>query len=373
MNINIISSKEYKDLLKDIKSRINNSQIKAAISVNQELLKLYWSLGKTITEKQKATKWGEGLITQLSKDLNTEFSHMKGFSERNLFYIQKWYLFYSQSLKKLPQVVAVLEKSIKLPQVVAVNKKRKEYEIMIDLVTQIPWGHNREIITKCKELQEALFYVIECIQNNWSRNVLLHQIESNLFKRKGKAITNFQLTLPKAQSDLAEQTLKDPYNFDFLTLTHEIQEREFEKGLTDHITKFLLELGAGFAFVGRQYQLEVEEEIFYIDLLFYHVKLHCYVVVELKTGKFLPEYAGKLNFYLSIVDDKLKTKQDQASIGILICKQKNKVVAEYALKDMTKPIGITEYKFTERIPTMFKESLPSIEELEKGLERKEKK
>jgi predicted nuclease of restriction endonuclease-like (RecB) superfamily len=373
MNTKIISSREYKDLLKDIKSRINSSQMKAAVSVNQELLKLYWSLGKIITEKQKMTKWGEGLIEQLSKDLNAEFSRMKGFSERNLFYIQKWYLFYNQSLKKLPQLVAVIEKSIKLPQVVAVNKKRRDQEMTIELVTLIPWGHNREIITKCKDLQEALFYVIECARNNWSRNVLLHQIESSLFKRKGKAINNFQLTLPKAQSDLAEQTLKDPYSFDFLTLTNEIQELELEKGLTDHITKFLLELGAGFVFVGRQFHLEVEEEGFYIDLLFYHTKLHCYVIIELKTGKFLPEYAGKLNFYLSIVDDKLKTKQDQPSIGILICRQKNKIIAEYALKDMTKPIGITEYKLTERIPTMFKKNLPSIEKLEKELERKAEK
>ena len=178
--------------------------------------------------------------------------------------------------------------------------------------------------------------------------------------------------MPKAQSDLAQQTLKDPYNFDFLSLSSEIQEQELEKALTDHITKFLLELGAGFAFVGKQYHLEIEEDDFYIDLLFYHTKLHCYVVVELKTGKFLPEYAGKLNFYLSLVDGKLKTKEDHPSIGILICKQKNKIIAEYALRDMTKPIGITEYKLTERIPVLFKESLPSIEKLEKELKRKEK-
>lgn len=355
----IASSRDYKNLLKDIKFHIHNSQIKAAISVNQELLRLYWSLGKIITEKQKITKWGEGLIVQLSKDLSTEFSYIKGFSERNLFYIQKWYLFYSQSLRKLPQVVAVI-------------KKKNNQEIIAELVTLIPWGHNREIITKCGDLQEALFYVIECIRNNWSRNILLHQIESRLFKRKGKAISNFRFTLPKAQSDLAQQTLKDPYNFDFLSLSSEIQEQELEKALTDHITKFLLELGAGFAFVGKQYHLEIEEDDFYIDLLFYHTKLHCYVVVELKTGKFLPEYAGKLNFYLSLVDGKLKTKEDHPSIGILICKQKNKIIAEYALRDMTKPIGITEYKLTERIPVLFKESLPSIEKLEKELKRKEK-
>lgn len=365
----IISNKEYKSLLKHIKSQIHTSQIKAAISVNHELLKLYWNLGKIVTEKQKQTKWGEGLVVQLSKDLSLDFPEMKGFSERNLFYIQRWYLFYSQSLKKLPQVVAVIKKSTELLQLNAVNKNRREQEIIIELITLIPWGHNREIITKCKELHEALFYVIEAIRNNWSRNVLIHQIESRLFKRKGKAITNFELTLPKPQSDLAEQTLKDPYNFDFLSLTTAVHERGLEAALMDHITKFLLELGSGFAFVGKQYHLEVGEEDFYIDLLFYHIKLHCYVVIELKTGKFLPEYAGKLNFYLSLVDDKLKTKEDQSSIGILICKQKHKVIAEYALRDVSKPIGITEYKLTESIPNKLKRSLPSIEKLESELKK----
>jgi predicted nuclease of restriction endonuclease-like (RecB) superfamily len=215
--------------------------------------------------------------------------------------------------------VAVIEKSLKLPQAVAVNKKAGIHERILELITRIPWGHNREIITKCEDLQEAIFYVIESISNNWSRSMLVHQIEINLYKRKGKAITNFQLTLPKALSELAEETLKNSYNFDFLKLTAEIQELELEKALTDHIIKFLLELGAGFAFVGKQFHLDVGEEDFYLDLLFYHTKLHCYVVVELKTGKFIPEYAGKLNFYLSVVDDKLKSDKDQPSIGILIC------------------------------------------------------
>jgi predicted nuclease of restriction endonuclease-like (RecB) superfamily len=298
---------------------------------------------------------------------------MKGFSERNLFYIQKWYLFYSQSLKKLPQVVAVIEKSLKLPQVVAVNKKGGMPHRILELIKRIPWGHNREIITKCGDMQEAVFYIIESIRNNWSRSTLVHEIENSLYKRKGKAINNFQLTLPKPQSELAQETLKNPYNFDFIKLTTEIQELELEKALTDHIIKFLLELGAGFAFIGKQYHLDVGEDDFYLDLLFYHTKLHCYVVVELKTGKFIPEYAGKLNFYLSVVDDKLKTERDQPSIGILICKHGNRIIAEYALKDMNKPIGITEYKLTESIPQKLKGSLPSIEDLEQELEPNSKK
>jgi predicted nuclease of restriction endonuclease-like (RecB) superfamily len=373
MNTKIRGSKEYKELLREVKSKIHSSQIKAAVTVNQELLGLYWNLGKMITDKQKKTLWGEGLILQLSKDLSREFPDMKGFSERNLFYIQKWYLFFSPNYKLLPQVVAVIEKSVKLPQLVAVIENTNTRSKIRELITRIPWGHNREIITRCKDLPEALFYVTESLRNNWSRNVLVLQIESNLFRRKGKAVTNFKLTLPKPQSDLAEETLKNSYNFDFLTLSPETQELQLEKTLTDHIMKFLLELGAGFAFVGRQYHLAVEEDDFYVDLLFYHTKLHCYVVVELKTGKFMPEHAGKLNFYLSVLDDKLKTPDDHPSVGILICKQRNKIVAEYALKDMNKPIGITEYKLTEIIPKKLKGNLPSIEELEEELGRETKK
>ncbi|MFI5149488.1 MAG: YhcG family protein [Bacteroidia bacterium] len=370
MNTKIIRSKEYKDLLKTVKSQIQSSQIKAALTVNRELLTLYWTLGKIISDKQKQTTWGGGLIIQLSMDLTREFPEMKGFSERNLFYIQQWYLFYSQSLKKLPQLVAVIEKSVKLPQLVAVIKNGSANYKLMELIKRIPWGHNREIISKCKDLNEALYYILESIRNNWSRNVLIHHIENNLFKRKGKAITNFKLTLPKPLSDLAEDTLKNPYNFDFLTFNRKVQELDLERSLTDHITKFLIELGAGFAFVGRQYHLEVGEEDFYIDLLFYHTRLHCYVIVELKTGKFLPEYAGKLNFYLSVVDDHLKTERDQPSIGILICRQGNKIIAEYALKDVHKPIGITEYKLTESIPKKFKGKLPSIEDLEEELKKR---
>ncbi len=236
---------------------------------------------------------------------------------------------------------------------------------------QIPWGHNIAIISKCKNLNEALFYIQKTIQNNWSRSVLTHHIESDLFKREGKAITNFKATLPQPQSDLARETLKDPYNFDFLTLTEKHNEKELENALVNHVTKFLLELGAGFSFIGQQYKLEVSGDEFFIDLLFYHVKLHCYVVVELKAVKFKPEFAGKLNFYVSAVDGILKSEQDNTSIGILICKSKNDMVVEYALKDVHKPIGVSEYIITKNLPDEFKSSLPSIEEIEAELSGRE--
>ena len=369
----IIKGEEYKEFLNEIKSKVRNSQIKAALSVNAELLGLYWDMGKMIAGKQNKAKWGDGVVSQLSRDLMIEFPEMKGFSPTNLKYIRRWFLFYSQPISIGQQLVDQLNKSAKSQQAVDQIKKTSKpqkkdpKEIIAHLVRLIPWGHHIQIMTKSKNAEEALFYIVMTIQNNWSRSVLMHQIESNLYKRQGKAITNFHLTLPKPQSDLARETLKNPYNFDFMGLGKDAEERELETALTDHITKFLLELGAGFAFIGRQYHLEVGDKDFYIDLLFYHTKLHCYVVVELKTGEFIPEYAGKLNFYLSVVDDKLKSEFEQPSIGILICKEKNRIVAEYALKDIKKPIGITEYKLTEAIPKKLKGSLPSIEELEKEL------
>ena len=272
-----------------------------------------------------------------------------------LKYIKQWYLFYSQEIGKSQQ---------------AVGQKPIAKQAVSQLI-QIPWGHNIAIISKCKNLDEALFYIQKTIQNNWSRSVLTHHIESDLFKREGKAITNFKATLPEPQSDLARETLKDPYNFDFLTLTEKHNEKELENALINHVTKFLLELGAGFSYIGQQYKLEVSGDEFFIDLLFYHVKLHCYVVVELKAVKFKPEFAGKLNFYVSAVDGILKSEQDNTSIGILICKSKNDTVVEYALKDVHKPIGVSEYIITKNLPDEFKSSLPSIEDIEAELSRRE--
>jgi predicted nuclease of restriction endonuclease-like (RecB) superfamily len=351
----LIQNKTYYRWLKELKHKVRLVQIKAAVKVNSELLQFYWELGQDIVDKQRNAKWGDGFLKQLSIDLSSEFSDMKGFSLSNLKYIKQWYLFYSQEIGKSQQ---------------AVGQKPIAKQAVSQLV-QIPWGHNIAIISKCKNLDEALFYIQKTIQNNWSRSVLVHHIESDLFKREGKAITNFKATLPEPQSDLARETLKDPYNFDFLTLTEKHNEKELENALINHVTKFLLELGAGFSYIGQQYKLEVSGDEFFIDLLFYHVKLHCYVVVELKAVKFKPEFAGKLNFYVSAVDGILKSEQDNTSIGILICKSKNDTVVEYALKDVHKPIGVSEYIITKNLPNEFKSSLPSIEEIEAELSRRE--
>jgi len=333
-----IFSSDYKSFLSEIKSRIASSQIKAAIAVNEELLRLYWDLGQMIVEKQKVSSWGDGLLEQISADLKSEFPSIQGFSVRNLKYMRQWFLFWYIDNQIGQQLVAQIVK--------------------------IPWGHHIAIITKIKNSDEAIFYLQKTIEHGYSRAVLIHQIESHLYGREGKAITNFSTTLSAPDSDLAQQTLKDPYVFDFLSMREAYDERELEESLVAHVTKFLLELGAGFSYIGRQYKLEIGDEEFYIDLLFYHVKLHCYVVVELKTGKFKPEYAGKLSFYISAVDGEVKSERDNPTIGILICKSKNDTVVEYALNDINKPIGVSEYTLIKDLPNEFKSSLPTIEEIE---------
>lgn len=336
--VNFIQGNDYKDWLAKIKNKVRSAQIKAVIKVNIELLSFYWELGADIVSKQKKTKWGDGLLAQLSKDLTAEFPDMKGFSLSNLKYIKQWYLFYFRSPAFSQQLVGQ--------------------------ITQIPWGHNIVIMSKCKSAEEALYYIQNTLSHNWSRSVLVHQIESGLYKREGKSVTNFALTLPKPQSDLACQTLKDPYIFDFLSMTKDYNERELENALINHVTKFLLELGAGFSYIGRQVLLSAGERVFFIDLLFYHTRLHCYVVIELKTVEFEPEHAGKLNFYLKAVDTQLRANQDSPTIGILICKKKDKVVVEYALSDIRKPIGVSEYRLTHCLPKKLKSSLPTIKAME---------
>lgn len=347
----LIIDKEYKDLLANIKLKVRNAQIKAALKVNTELLQLYWEIGIDIVEKQANTKWGDGFLLQLSKDLTAEFPEMKGFSERNVKYIRQWYSFYAFCRP-------VNEDNV--------DEFRQQ---VVAQITQLPWGHNIIIITKCNDIKEALYYVQNTIIHNWSRSVLVHQIESRLYEREGKAVSNFVITLPKPQSDLAVQTLKDPYIFDFLSMTKDYDERDLEKALVKHITHFLLELGAGFAFIGNQVELKVGNSDFYIDLLFYHLKLRCYVVIELKNTNFEPAHAGKLNFYLTAVDRQLRTEHDKPTIGIIICKAKDKLVAEYALSDINKPIGISEYALTQSLPDDLKGSLPSIEEIEQEIRR----
>ncbi|MCB1214244.1 MAG: DUF1016 family protein [Deltaproteobacteria bacterium] len=329
----------YPALLSKLKADIKASQLRASLSANQELVLLYWRIGNAILERQKRKGWGSKIIEKLSQDLSKTFPDMKGFTIRNLLFMRGFAEAYDEPIVK-------------------------------QIVSLIPWGHNIRILQKIKNTHERIWYAEQTIRHGWSRNILVMQIEKKLHKRTGKAVTNFKHTLPSADSDLAHQILKDPYVFDFLSLGDEAQEREVEKELVQHITKFLLELGAGFAFVGQQYHLEVGNDDFYIDLLFYHLKLRCYVVIELKTGKFKPEYAGKLNFYLSAIDDKLRHPNDRATIGLLLCKNKNKFVAEYALRDISKPVGISEYKIVKSIPKKFKTSLPTVEELEKELGEK---
>ncbi|QXW65690.1 DUF1016 family protein [Streptobacillus moniliformis] len=341
----IIENDEYKKLIIELKDKVRSSQLKAAVKVNYELLDLYWNLGKEIVERENKYSWGDRFLLLLSKDLQNEFPEIKGFSKENLKHIRYWYQFYSNGLIGLQPVTQL-----------------KKIEQMIK---SIPWGHNQRIMYKCKTVEEALFYVGRTLENGWSRTVLEHQIESNLYKRLGSAITNFETILPALQSDLAKQTIKDPYNFDFLTLTEDYNEKELEKELVSRITDFLLELGAGFSYVGKQVHIKVGESDFYIDLLFYHIKLHCYVVVELKTEKFKPEFVGQLNFYVTAVNRDLKGKEDNQTIGILICKDKDNVVAEYALADTSQPIGISKYEISELLEKEFKSSLPSIDEIEK--------
>ncbi|NDY72701.1 DUF1016 domain-containing protein [Desulfobacter hydrogenophilus] len=357
-----LTKAEYRDWLKEIKQRVRQAQVKAAVQVNTALLTFYWELGADIVTRQKKARWGSGFLKQLSQDLMAEFPDIKGFSYRNIKYIRSWYLFYSEGLANWATGCCPIEKQAVAP----IDSTEKRQQAVAQLV-QIPWSHNLIIISKCKEITEALYYVNKTMAHNWSRNVLTHQIESGLYQREGKAVTNFAKTLPAPQSDLAQELIKDPYNFDFLTLTEDYNERELEKALTDHITKFLLELGAGFAYVGRQKGVQVGEREFFLDLLFYHTRLHCYVVIELKTGEFEPEYAGKLNFYLKAVDEQLSGERDEPSIGILLCKSRDKVVVEYALSDIHKPMGISQYQLTRALPDDLKPSLPSIEELEAAL------
>lgn len=345
--VGFIVTDEYVAWMEEVKKRIKNSQIKAAVKVNNAVLELYWNLGKDIVEKQASSKWGDSFLSTMSSDLKKAFPNVSGFSVQNLKSIRYWYKFYNVNEKGLQAV----------SQTAPVEK----------MVKSIPWGHNQRIMYKCRNVHEAMFYIQKTLDNGWSRSVLEHQIDSGLYERQGKAINNFQLKLPEAQSDLAEQTLKDPYNFDFLTLREKYDEKELEDALVNQITGFLLELGTGFSYLGRQVHIKVGETDFYMDLLFYHVRLHCYVVVELKTEKFKPEFAGKLNFYVTAVNKNMKAEQDNQTIGILICKDKDDVVAEYALDDVSQPIGIAKYELTKVLREEFKSSLPTIEEIENEL------
>jgi predicted nuclease of restriction endonuclease-like (RecB) superfamily len=374
----ITQNQDYKNWLTDLKANIKSTQIKAALAVNSSLIQLYWEMGRQIVEKQEHAKWGSGFIEQLSKDLKAEFPDMGGFSVANIKYCRQFYLFYFSQITESEQAVRQIQsdESPIVQQVVSqlqitdnqnIKKSQQLVGFLPDSLFQIPWGHNILIFSKIKDVQEAIFYVQQTIENNWSRAVLEYQIEINLYQRQGKAITNFKNTLPEPDSDLANALLKDTYNFEFLTLSSKVKELDLEQKLIENITKFLLELGKGFAYMGRQFELNVGGEIFRTDLLFYHTKLKCYVVIELKVTKFKPEYIGKLSFYLTAVDRLIKDDHDKPTIGILLCKTKNDVVVDFALHDTQKPVGVSEYTYKE-LPEGIKNALPSIEQLTQQLE-----
>jgi len=344
----------YAKLLEEIKARVATAQTKAALSVNRELLSLYWSIGRSIAERQKNEKWGSSVIERLAADMQKAFPGIEGFSETNIWRMRAFYLAYPLS---------------------AGGKKNVGKSFLPQAVGEIPWSHQVLLIEKVKIPKERDFYAKMAQKYGWSRAVLTVQIETGLASRQGKAITNFKKALPLPHSDMAQQSLKDPYVFDFLTIASAAQEHDLEQGLVDHVQKFLLELGVGFAFVGRQVHLKVGTKDFYVDLLFYHLTLRCYIVIELKATSFEPEFAGKLNFYLSAIDDKFKRPDDKPSIGLLLCKSKNKVEVEYALRDIGKPIGVAAWKvrLVESLPKELKSSLPTVKQLEEELSGRSKK
>ncbi len=332
-----ITDSSYRDLLREVKEKIRSAQVQAMVTVNQHLLILYWEVGQSILERQSGTKWGDKVLSQLAADLKIDFPELEGFSMTNLKYMRQ----FARSYPQFPISQAPLD--------------------------QISWYHNITLLQKCPDEQKRFWYAAAALEYGWSRDVMVHHIETQLFQRKGGAPTNFKNTLPAPDSDLAQQTLKDPYLLDFLTLSEAAKEKDLEAQIVRHITRFLLELGAGFAFVGSQYPLVVAGSEFKIDLLFYHLNLRRYVVIDLKVRAFKPDDAGKMNFYLSAIDDLLKTEADNPSIGIILCKDKKNVLVEYALKDLTKPIGVSEYMLTDALPAGLQSSLPSVEDLEQRL------
>ena len=334
---NLFHSEDYETFLHGLKERIRTAQVRAALAVNRELTLLYWQIGQDILLRQQQQGWGAKVVTKLAKDLQKEFPAIKGFSRTNLLYMRAFAEAYPNEA------------------------------IVQQVAGQIPWFHNCTLLDKVKDPQERLWYIQKTIQQGWSRSVLIHQLERGVYQRQGEAMTNFQKTLPQPQSDLAQQVLRDPYNFDFLSLGKEAQERELENALVKHIREFLLELGVGFAFIGSQFPIQVSGKEYRLDLLFYHFRLHCFVVIDLKTVEFEPEFSGKMNFYVSAVDDLMRNPQDNPTIGIVLCKTQDNTIVEYALRDVNKPIGVSTYQLRDALPESLKGNLPTIEELETQL------
>ena len=345
----VFVNEDYKKWLGELKLRLRSLQIKAAVKVNAALLEFYWSLGADIVRLKAKQAWGSGVIEQLSLDLKDAFPNVKGLSYTNLKYSSQWYRFYAQVDTNRQQVVGEIQ--------------------MPELFGEIPWGHHIQIISKCKDVDEAMFYVKRTVDEGWSRNYLVDMLKRGLHKEAGQAITNFDSRLPTSQSLLAKEILKDPYHLDFLGLTEQYTERQLEDALAHNISRFLLELGKGFAFVGRQMELRMPGgQTFFPDMIFYHIKLKCYVVVELKVVEFIPEFAGKLNFYVSAVDHLLKDESDNPSIGLLICKSKDETVVKWSFQDINKPLGVAAYELQGVLEKTLSEILPTIEDIEKAID-----
>lgn len=328
-----IDAQTYAAFVDDLKQKIASARYRASLSINRELVILYWSLGRDILDRQEREGWGAKVIDRLANDLGGTFPEMTGLSARNLKYMR------------------------------AFAEAWPDSEFVQQVVALLPWGHNIRLLDALKAPEQRIWYARQAIAHGWSRNVLAHHIDTNLFDRQGSALTNFSRTLPAEQSELAQQILKDPYTFDFLALGPEMLERDLERGLIEHLRLLILELGKGFAFVGSQYHLEVGGQDFYLDLLFYHLRLRCFVVIELKIEDFKPEFAGKMNFYLSAVDDQLRHPDDKPTIGIILCKGRNEVIVEYALRDSSKPMGVAQYQLSHALPLQLQEDLPTVAEL----------
>lgn len=366
-----VGRSDFAALLADVKGRIQAAQTRAVLAVNGELVRLYWDIGRIIVSRQRREGWGAAVIPRLALKLKNELPDLKGFSERNIDRMIAFYRTHPTPAEFSPPAVAKLLRPEKAPQPVAKLPATIVQDPLAQasdsLLWSVPWAHHVVLMEKVKDLPTSRWYMEQTLANGWSRNVLALQIDARAHARHGKAISNFTALLPAPQSDLAQQTLKDPYIFDFLTLTEPFQERELETELVRHLEKFLLELGQGFAFVGRQYRLDVGDEDFYIDLLFYHLRLRAFVVIDLKKGKFKPEYAGKLNFYCNVVNDRLKHPTDAPTIGLILCQTRDQLLAEYSFAGIDKPIGISTYELTRALPARLQSVLPTVEEIEAEL------
>ncbi len=357
----------YRDLLGDIKSRVRQAQHRAALSANAEMILMYWDIGRMIAARQKQEGWGAGVIPRLAVDLKNELPEQKGFSERNIGRMIAFYREYPilpQPAAKLMQPPVAKSEPIDIESVKIMPQPAAQLDLPPKVIFGLPWFHHIILIEKIKDLPTRYWYARQALAQGWGRDTLVIQIKNRAHERQGSAVTNFAHTLPEAHAAIAQGLLKDPYLFDFLTLEEPFHERELETGLLLHIQKFLIELGRGFAFVGSQYRLEISDREIYLDLLFYHLRLRCFVVVDLKKGEFKPEYAGKMNFYCSAVDDLLRHEHDTPTIGMILCQTKDRVFAEYALRDIHKPIGVADYELTRALPRELASSLPSIEDLE---------